>query len=401
MNHPRIAILSHVLPPSPSGQAVMLYRIFSGFVPEDYYLVSREAYKKKGNTHTFLPVEYFEIPAPRLSHFINRLKMPKILRDTCNIFLPLVWRTWKLVRIARRHSTCAIVGCTGDIVDIPAGFLASKILRIDFYAYLFDDYVYQWTGSYRAFAKFVARWIFKYSTGVIGPNEYICEEYASRYNSRYAIVRNPCNADELNLLPFAEWPSEAGRLKIMYTGAIYHANYDCFRNMVQAMRLMDGHAVELHIYTAQTVDELRSQGIEGDGVHIHSHVPYNQILEEQRKADILFLPLAFESPISEVLRTSAPGKMGEYLASGRPVLAHVPANSFVAYYLNKYRCGILANENSPSILAEHILKIIGDAELRRTITQNARQQARLDFAPHISQDRLKFFLSSTMDRRTR
>jgi glycosyltransferase involved in cell wall biosynthesis len=184
--------------------------------------------------------------------------------------------------------------------------------------------------------------------------------------------------------PNDQWPFEPGRIKILYTGAIYHANYDCFQNLVVAMDQLREHAPELHIYTAQTVEQLAEQGIKGQRVFIHTHVPYHQVWKAQRNADILFLPLAFESPIPEVLRTSAPGKMGEYLASGRPVLAHVPADSFVAYYMKTNQCGAVADENEPSDLASHILKLTLDESYRCMVVKNARTQAKLDFDPRIS-----------------
>jgi glycosyltransferase involved in cell wall biosynthesis len=165
------------------------------------------------------------------------------------------------------------------------------------------------------------------------------------------------------------------------------------------MDMITTHPLELHIYSAQTIEQLGAQGIRGSRVHIHSHVPYDQILAEQHKADILFLPLAFESPISEVIRTSAPGKMGEYLASGRPVLAHVPAESFVSHYIKMHQCGVVADKDDSSDLAGHILKLVLDDHYRQALTRNARRQARLDFDPRISYSRLNDYLPSpTPDR---
>lgn len=395
----RFAFFSHVLPPSPSGQSVMLYRILSGFSPENYYLVSREAYIKNVDHVMYLPVEYFNIPGPWILKHLNSLRISQVLREFANIMILIVWRTYKLIQIIHKHPVSAIIACTGDIADIPAGFLASKVLGVSFYAYIFDDYVYQWTGFYRSFAMFVARWIFKRADGVIGPNEFVCEEYFQRYGVRYKIVHNPCSLEELNTPVHSQWPAEEGMIRIMYTGAIYRANYDCFRNLIRAIDMLEDCDIALHIFTAQSTEELKAQGIAGEKVYVHSHIPYDQILEQQHRADILFLPLAFESPISEVIRTSAPGKMAEYLASGRPVLAHVPADSFVAHYMSKNQCGMVAGKNNPADLANCILKLVSEEGFRTLITTNARKQAQLDFDPRTSRDRLNGFLSATINRR--
>ena len=392
----KFAILSHVLPPSPSGQAVVLYRILSGIDPRSYYLISEASYSPSENdtgNSFYLQACYYALSQEPHLYRPSRFGLWRV-RNLINIFFSIIWRTVNILKIIRHHPVEILVACTGDIAEIPAGFLASRINGISFVAYIFDDYVYQWTGGYRQFAKLISPFIFRRSAGVIGPNEFICDEYRQRYSVMSTLVRNPCARDELTIKPYDQWPAENGKVKMVYTGAVYRANYDCFRNLIQAMECTLEYHLELHIFTAQTPDELASQQVVGDNVFIHSHVPYSEILEEQHRADILFLPLAFESPIPEVIHTSAPGKLGEYLASGRPVLAHVPADSFVAYYLRLYKCGWVADQNDPDRLATVIKKLVTNSRVRFEFIQNARRQANLDFSPEIARDRLLAFLKN-------
>jgi glycosyltransferase involved in cell wall biosynthesis len=158
------------------------------------------------------------------------------------------------------------------------------------------------------------------------------------------------------------------------------------------MEMSQECSFELHIFTIRTPKKLSAEGIQGRNVFVHPPLSYDETLEQQRMSDVLFLPLEFESPIPEIIRTSAPGKLGEYLASGVPVLAHVPANSFVADYLDKYQCGLVANENDPLSLKDCLLRLVNDGELSRTITNNARQRALLDFDPCVSGKRLTEFI---------
>ncbi len=383
----KVAFISHVLPPSPSGQAVVLYRILSGVNHEDYYLLSRENTGPDMVNSFSLQARYYILPPELVLNWPDIFGLEHI-RSIANILVRILTRTKNILNILRHEHTTAIVACTGDLADIPAGFLASKIAHIPFFAYIFDDYVFQWTGNYRLFAKLVSPFIFKHSAGIIGPNEFICTEYQRRYGVTPSLIRNPCDMDELTKESYSQWPAENGKLKIIYTGAVYHANFDCFCNLIQAMESLSEYNLELHIFTAQTQEQLETQGIQSKQVFIHSHMPYSDILEQQRKADILFLPLAFESPIPEVIRTSAPGKMGEYLASGRPVLTHVPSDSFVAYYFKKHQCGWIADQNDPLELAREIEKLIVNPEFRSKVTQNARQQARLDYSPELARNQL-------------
>jgi glycosyltransferase involved in cell wall biosynthesis len=150
------------------------------------------------------------------------------------------------------------------------------------------------------------------------------------------------------------------------------------------MEALSEYKLELHLFTAQTRAQLESLGIISRRVFTHSHIHYDGILEVQHKADILFLPLAFTSPIPDVIRTSAPGKLGEYLASGRPVLAHVPSDTFVAHYFSKYRCGGLADQNNVLMLAMILKNLITNPDFRLQVTQNARRQANIDFSPDLA-----------------
>ena len=391
MNKNRFAFISHIFPPSPSGQAVALYRILRGFDPNLYYLINsnmNSAPIEYGDDSFQLAAKYYYLsPEPKLKR-PNRFCL-SIIRNTINIFFQIFSRTKNIVKIIHREpGTRAVIACTGDIVDIPAGFLASKITKLPFFVYLFDDYVYQWCGVQRSFAKQMASIIFHHSAGVIGPNEYICEEYQNRYGISTTLVRNPFGADELSDQPDLQWPFKKEKIKIIYTGAIYHANYDCFCNLIQAMDDLPNLNLELHIYTSQAPDELETHGIKSNQIVFHAHVPYQEIVEQQLKADILFLPLAFESPIPEVIRTSAPGKMGEYLISGRPVLAHVPGNSFVANFFTNHKCGWLADQNNAGNLAAVIMQIITQPEQRRLLIQNARKIAALEFSPELAREQL-------------
>lgn len=122
----------------------------------------------------------------------------------------------------------------------------------------------------------------------------------------------------------APWPADVEEVRIVYTGAIYQAHFDAFRNLVLALDQINLKKT-IYIYSSRTQAQLERDGIQGHVVY-HDHVEHRKSIEEQRRADILFLPLAFNSIYPNIIRTSSPGKMGEYLASGRPVLVHAPAD---------------------------------------------------------------------------
>ena len=74
-----------------------------------------------------------------------------------------------------------------------------------------------------------------------------------------------------------------------------------------------------------------------------------------------------------------PGKMGEYLASGRPILVHGPSDSFITSYFRHHECGLVVDENDPSQLARAIGSLLNDADLRKKLGARARHRAWTDF----------------------
>jgi glycosyltransferase involved in cell wall biosynthesis len=386
-----LAVLSHILPPSPSGQAIMLYRLLRDWDPKAYYLLSRQDYgggRGEQDLLPRLPAQYYHFKPKFRLRGANRFKILELVA----LLLQTLHRARNILRIVKRKKCGAIMACSGDLFDLPAGYLASRWARVPFYAYIFDDYLYQWTRRiHRFFVRCVEPIMLKGAAGIIVPNEFLRDEYFRRYHVKPTVIHNPCENSQIDKKSNIPWPSSKDEIKIVYTGAIYHAHFDAFRNLMAAIQLVDRPTVKLHLYSAQTRKELERENIRGPIVY-HHHLLPSEISAVQRQGDILFLSLAFNSAIPEVIKTSAPGKMGEYMASGRPILVHAPADSFVSWYFKKYKCGVVVDQSKPEMLGRAILMILNDADLRKKLEENALNRAQIDFKLNSAQEKfLNFF----------
>ena len=379
----KFALISQVLPPSWSGQAIVLYRLLQNLRPDDYCLLSRQEITLEQKEYSRrLPGRYYHLPPEfetREGELTGLAKWRRRLHVLLNtVFgLGIVLRGRRIAGIVRREKCDAIVACTGgDLLDLPAGYLASRLLGISFYAYIFDDYRYVWP-KMRFFAARLESFLLKRAAGVIAPNEFMRDELSLRYGITPVVIHNPCDLTEYEVSQPEE--SVADReFRLVYTGAIYDAHYDAFRNLLKAVELVGRPDLKLHLYTAFPPSQLSANGINGPIIY-HEHQSVSTMPSIQQQADILFLPLAFSSPYPEMIRTSAPGKIGEYLAARRPILVHAPPDSFVAWYFRKHDCGLVVDEQNPQRLAEAIEQILTDQELRQRLSQHAWEQARADF----------------------
>jgi glycosyltransferase involved in cell wall biosynthesis len=190
-------------------------------------------------------------------------------------------------------------------------------------------------------------------------------------------VRNPVDLIDYPATPDPQAPDEED-LRIVFTGSIYAAHYDAFRNLLAAMKMLNRPGLRLHAYTEQPPEKLAEQGISGPIV-FHAHEKLSAMPSVQRQADILFLPLAFTSPYPDIVRTSAPTKTGEYLASHRPILVHSPEDSWLSWYFREHDCGMVVDKSDPAELARALAQLLDDADLRRRLTANAWRRAEDDF----------------------
>lgn len=352
---------------------MVLARLLEGFDPADYVLIrtmdlpidDSYAYPLAARSY-HLPEVFVSIPGRWRQHVATGRSLARTMRA----------RARGIAAVVRNERCSAIVACTGgDMLDVPAGYLAARQTRVPFFPYFFDHWSQQSQlgERRRRFAERVEARIVRRAEAVIVPNEHLAAELERAHRARVAIVRNGC---EVGPEPEPA-PSVSGEAAIVYTGAVYAANHDTFRNLMRAMEITTVEA-RAHVYTAQSPEELAAAGVEG-AVEVHGHLPVTEMPRVQQDADALFLPLAFQSPFPALIRSSNPGKMGEYLAAARPILVHAPPDSFVGEYFRAHGCGVLVDRLDPHALADGLERIVLDDALRRRVSRAARDRAIADY----------------------
>ncbi|MBA3241140.1 MAG: glycosyltransferase, partial [Acidobacteria bacterium] len=277
----KFALVSFHLPPSPSGQSMVLHRLLRDLDAVAYCLITSQNHdpaEEQENSPRELAGRLFSLPPEFQITRGYRYGLAKF-REGINIPLAIILRAWQIAAVVRRENCRAIVACTGghDLLDLPAAYLASRMVGVPFYPYYFDDYYYQWAAiahwkalSGRRFARRLEAAIIRGAKRVIVPNEFMGSELRRRYGIETTLIHNPCDVPEdEGAVSGAPSPS-GGEVRIVYTGAVYDAHYDAFLNLVEALKLLGRSDVKLHIYTAHSHSELAERGIRGPVVY-HDH----------------------------------------------------------------------------------------------------------------------------------
>ncbi len=393
----KVLIVSHILPPSKSGQAIVLSRLFNNdsyiyvFASiKDYDVLNNdEMVCEKNDSH------YYKIFSVK-NRSLPNVNLIRFSISVFNFLFQVLFRLFQLFQIIKKEKPDIIISCTGDLCDIPSAFFAAKLTKKLFIPYAFDYYSHQWIGNDRKIASFFEPIVLRNSDKIIVPNEYLKIEYKDRYGVDCEVVHNPAYILELSY-PDKNITNKIDEVRIVYTGDIYHAHFDSFCNLLGALEFLDNHKLKLHVYTSQDRKVLNTHGIGGNFIEFHKHLPVNLMCHIQQEADILFLPLAFESPIREVINTSSPGKMGEYLAAGRPILAHLPEGTFVGDYLSTNECGVVVDKNDYKYLAKALKMMVEDTELCQLLGARAYELAKRDFDVNVVRNKVDQILMNLLE----
>ena len=378
----KFALISHQVPPTGTGQPLVIYRMLQDFRPDDYSVISFAPPNADNNayasSHT-LPGRYHYLPRPSRINRGHRFGL-RHLREGINIPVAVLQHAKRITRIVTEDACEAVVACTGDVTLLPAGYLASRRAGVPFYAYVFDHYSYrEWEDPSAAFwARRFEPFLMKRATAVIAPNEVLRDDLRARFGVEATVIHNSLDISLYDPGAHVPTSTQDGEIKIVYTGEIYEAHYDAFRNLVSAIALLRRPEIKLHLYTNRPDEELNALGISGPVVR-HQALEMTEMPRVQMDADILFLPLAFTSPYPQLVRTSATTKLGEYLAARRPVLVHAPGDSFVSWYFREHNCGVVIDESDPGLLAKGIDLILSDKSLQEKLAASAWTRVQADF----------------------
>ncbi len=378
----KLGILSHVLPPAPTGQAVVLYKLLKDLPKDDYCLITFEGDAPPVTDNATVRLEAHSHtlgPGARVTRKGKGARKAD-LSTLVSLVLTFLRRTFNLYRLIQRERIEILVPCTANLLDIPVGLAAGRLAGVPVVPYLFDDYIHQWRGKGRSLARLLESRLAPHAKHFIFANDYLADDYRKRYPAiPGTVIYNASEICELSDLETERALFPADEVSIVYTGAIYRAHYDAFRNLIRALGEIPNSDVKLHIFTAEPPNSLLENRITGDSVIHHAHVPQADVSQILRQADILFLPLSFDLPIREVIRTSLPGKTAEYLSVARPILVHAPPGSFISGYFSRNECGLVVDVPDPAALKEAIEALLGDADLQARLSARARKAALRDF----------------------
>ena len=119
-------------------------------------------------------------------------------------------------------------------------------------------------------------------------------------------------------------------------------------------------------------DKARSMGL--DNVKFVDFLPRPQYYEVMKAVDAALVVLR-----ADISPQVIPGKIQELMQIGKPLIASVPSSGDAADLIRKAECGIVVDAGNSSEIADALVRMRDDAELKTIMGNNGRSFARANF----------------------
>ena len=397
----RILLVSSWVPPTAGGVPENVYNLFSQLSADSYcVLTSYEAIRRREATGRWLrgryfffdhsdPVDYSAIsrgcvarerPSGRARQSL--FKLERRIPQTAQAFLKTTYSALvvllsivKIVRAGIRIVRQARVKCVLAISDtgesLIGSYLISRLTGAPYAVYLFDIYLgNNLRPVHNALAKLFEPRIFKTASLVVVTNEGTEGFYRKRYGHPFkcATIHNSVFPKDYESKRTPYMPTEP--YTILLTGHVYWAQERSVMNLIVAMDGVRDLPVRLQLYVPDPPEALRRAIGTRPNVHLAA-AARSEMPPIQCNASILFLPLSWCTNSPDVIRTATPGKLAEYMASGRPILIHAPPYAYLNEYAKKHELAMVVDEENAEKLSNGIRKLLFDTDYSRQLIRNA------------------------------
>lgn len=379
----RILLCSVVLPPHASGHSAAIDRLLAPVDPRDYRLICFDvigegAFGARGALP--LPGRAFRHAQPWLPARPD-IGVRNSARYAAAVGREAVRRARIMAETIRDEGCEVLVATSGTPPLLPSAALAAWMAGVPLVVLMWDYWRLQSNRFFqRRFAELAEPRVLQQAAAVGVGNELLADAIRRHDGVEPVLMRIPTDeaAFEGHRLPRRREPGAPFR--IVYTGAVYDAMQDSIARVAALMDAPEFGDVEFHLYGGQSREDLAAAGIHGR-IHVHGWVNPPEIYRIHREADALLLPLAFSGELRDIIRTSNTTKLGDYLASGRPILVNAPRESFVNWFARRHGCGLPVESDRPEALGRAIHALKQDPALGDRIGQRGLEAAQREFDP--------------------
>ncbi|MCX6648717.1 MAG: glycosyltransferase family 4 protein [Candidatus Bathyarchaeota archaeon] len=362
----KLAVISYFFPPCSTGAGTVNYNMFKYIAQTEYEVI------------TVSDSTWFKLGTYDLNYVfnVNAHKLPVYSTSNLNrlifTFLSLIIG----LRLLMTKKVDNILVIYPYFCDLISGYLLHKITGKPLLIYMHDLFseTRKQAHLYKVWNKLEWRIMSSAKVIFVMNNKYI-SHYSSKGINNMVLLPPTIDLSEIYYfdLDKINESEKTNDLKIVFTGSAYGANENAILKFLESTERLD--SLKVVFATPSLLGQSEKLQSKLKKVSI-GFLDKKQCINLQKSADVLLLPLAFNSVYPDEIRCAFPCKLLEYMAVGKPILALVPKGTFVEYFINKYKVGIAVTELNENRIIEAI-ELLRDVETNRKLGENAKNTVKL------------------------
>ncbi len=244
----------------------------------------------------------------------------------------------------------------------------------------------------RPYAAVYTRTIYKMFDGIIAISTYLEEYFSKRIRKRARVLRIPILVDTEQIKP-VEFPQTKGRQRIVYAGNLGHPGE--VSSLIRAFSMVAGKYPEWDLQIigdALGTDILIRMRKMAEELSLSGRVEFTGMVGRDEMPAYLG-----GAGVLALLRSSGmfskagfPTKLGEYLATGKPVV--VTSTGDIPLFLEDRVSAYLAPPDNPEAFAQKLDDVLADYDQALQVGQNGRDVAVQEFDYHSNCQRIVEFV---------
>ncbi len=369
----KFLVTSSYFPPVIGGTSTIMTHLLAAFKPDSFAVLSESTGSFDGTHMAPVPPE-MDISRIGVPGFITH-KIPygtRITRYLRFALIPVIER--KIYKTARRIQAERILAVYPSWPFLIASYRAALRLKIPLITYYMDVSVdpsrLRWPD--RPAVKHYERKLLEMASERLALSEALADDFKDRFGLGSAIVRHSIDLKKLSKMEtiplFPQWKDKKW---IVHTGVVEESlQREGLRRIAQVVDQHPEWNAKLILATPTAKADLLASGFNLPCVEIVSLKPAEAIAL-QRQSAVLLAVLPFQGKVRSFQQTAFPTKGIEYMASGVPILAHTPPDSFFARHVRQYQYAYLADTEDTTELTNALNRLMNDQGLRDQLTERA------------------------------
>ena len=202
----------------------------------------------------------------------------------------------------------------------------------------------------------------------------VSREMAAHYQEVYGETWQVAHNGIRELSPAQNGTTSRKFNRVLLTGDVNIFRFDAvvaFANAIERYNRLHDESIEFTIL-GEVADQYRSPLSALECIKFSGRKPHSECLNDMIAADLLYLPLAFCKESNRISRYSMPTKLPEYLATGKTVLFHAPAESAAFRVAERYSLTPRLATTNPQILDRFVNEWANDESNGTEFSARAR-----------------------------